>query len=253
MAADTGSTTGTDIDHGPTGDTGGTGPNGPDRDRGREIGREITVAVIDDHPAVAAGIQAWYAASDPPIRVVASGSTAQTAWLPPGRDADVVVLDLLLAPDHPECYGDLRRLADAGRRVIVYTMREDEQVALTCLELGAFTFLTKAEGQQHLVDATIAAAHDRPYIAPALAGAFAADTKSHRPQLSAREQEVLIEWFQCESKQAVARRIGITPNTVGTYLDRVRLKYANVGRPAPTKAALVVRAIQDGIITLEEL
>src|SRR5690606_5518979 len=105
MAADTGSTTGTDIDHGPTGDTGGTGPNGPDRDRGREIGREITVAVIDDHPAVAAGIQAWYAASDPPIRVVASGSTAQTAWLPPGRDADVVVLDLLLAPDHPECYG----------------------------------------------------------------------------------------------------------------------------------------------------
>src|SRR5690606_24994965 len=228
-------------------------------------------------------------------RVVASGATAQTAWLPPGRDADVVVLDLLLAPDHPECFGDLRRLADAGRRVIVYTMREDEQVALTCLALGAFTFLTKAEGQPHLVDATIAAAperpsiaparagppdadtrshrppltareperipegaqaaaaHDRPYIAPALAGAFAADTKSHRPQLSAREQEVLIEWFQCESKQLVAKRIGITTNTVGTYLDRVRLKYANVGRPAPTKAALVVRAIQDGIITLEEL
>lgn len=214
---------------------------------------DITVAVIDDHPAVAAGIEAWYAVSDPPIRVVASGSSAKTAWLSPGDVAQVVVLDLLLAPDHPECFGDLRRLADAGRQVIVYTMREDEQVALTCLDLGAFTFLTKAEGQQHLVDATIAAAGHKPYIAPALAGAFAADTKSHRPQLSAREQEVLVEWFQCESKQLVAQRVGITPHTVGTYLDRVRLKYANAGRPAPTKAALVVRAIQDGIVTLDEL
>ncbi|WP_031470011.1 response regulator [Sciscionella sediminilitoris] len=213
----------------------------------------ITVTVIDDHPAVVAGIEAWYSRHDPPIQVLASGNSARAAWMPPGDTADVVVLDLLLSPDHPECFADLRRLVEAGKRVVVYTMREDEQVALTCLELGAFTFLTKAEGQQHLIEATLAAADDRPYVPPALAGALAADTGPTRPQLSAREQEVLIEWFQNESKQLVAQRIGITVRTVNTYLDRVRLKYANVGRPAPTKAALVVRAVQDGIVALDEL
>ena len=38
-----------------------------------------------------------------------------------------------------------------------------------------------------------------------------------------------------------------------SYIDRVRIKYANTGRPAPTKAALVARAIQDGLIDLDDL
>jgi DNA-binding CsgD family transcriptional regulator len=64
---------------------------------------------------------------------------------------------------------------------------------------------------------------------------------------------VLTQWFQCESKQLVADRMRITTRTVDTYLDRVRVKYANVGRPAPTKAALLARAIQDGLVGLEDL
>ena len=49
-------------------------------------------------------------------------------------------------------------------------MRDSQEVALTCLELGAFTFLTKAEGERHLVAATRAAAERLPYTPPALAG-----------------------------------------------------------------------------------
>ena len=75
----------------------------------------------------------------------------------------------------------------------------------------------------------------------------------HQPHLSDRELEVLTLWFQCESKQLVADRMRITPRTVGTYLDRIRVKYGNVGRPAPTKAALLARAIQDGLIDVDDL
>jgi hypothetical protein len=42
-------------------------------------------------------------------------------------------------------------------------------------------------------------------------------------------------------------------SSVNTYINRVRIKYANAGRDAPAKAALVARAIQDGLITLDEL
>jgi len=39
----------------------------------------------------------------------------------------------------------------------------------------------------------------------------------------------------------------------GDHIARVRIKYAEVGRPASTKAALVARALQDRLIDLDDL
>ena len=74
-----------------------------------------------------------------------------------------------------------------------------------------------------------------------------------RPVLSAREVEVLIAWLHTDSKSEVGRQLFITTSTVNTHLVRIRQKYANVGRPARTKAALAARAIQDGLIDLFDL
>jgi DNA-binding NarL/FixJ family response regulator len=212
----------------------------------------ITVAVVDDHPVVVAGVRAWCASATPPIEVVADGKNVSVAWLDPGASADVVVFDLQLDITGP-AYGDLKRLVDAGRQVVVYTMRDDRETALTCLDIGAFTYLTKAEGDQHLVSAIRAAATSMPYTPPVLSGALGTDTRPHRPKLTRRQIDVLLEWFHCESKEMVAQKLNLTVHTVNSYLDRVRVKYANVGRQAPTKAALVARAIQDGIVGLDEL
>ncbi|MCO1580619.1 response regulator transcription factor [Crossiella sp. SN42] len=213
----------------------------------------ITAVVVDDHPAIVAGVQAWCRLADPPIEVLATGPTVAEAWTEPGASADVVVLDLHLGNTTQPGYGDLTRLVDAGRQVIVYTMRDDAETALTCVDIGAFAYLTKAEGQTHLVAAIRAAANNLPYTPPALAGAIGTDTRGNRPRLAPREQDVLVEWFTCESKEMVAQKLGLSARTVNTYIDRVRIKYANVGRAAPTKAALVARAIQDGLVALEDL
>ena len=74
-----------------------------------------------------------------------------------------------------------------------------------------------------------------------------------RPDLSTREIEVLIAWMRTESKAVVGRELYISPRTVSTHLERIRAKYAAVGRPARTKAALAARAIQDGLVCLYEL
>ncbi len=74
-----------------------------------------------------------------------------------------------------------------------------------------------------------------------------------RTGLSLREKEVLIAWFRTESKELVGERLYIAPTTVRTHLQRVRAKYAAVGRPASTKSALLARAIEDGILSLDEL
>ena len=87
----------------------------------------------------------------------------------------------------------------------------------------------------------------------ALAEALPNHRQAGRPQLSQRERQVLIAWFQTKNKHAVAKRLFIEASTVATHLKRVRAKYASVGRPAPTKAALVARAIQDGILSVDDL
>ena len=86
-----------------------------------------------------------------------------------------------------------------------------------------------------------------------MAKALLNDTALGRIKLSEREKEVLVAWFQTENKDLVAKRLYIAPTTVRTHLQRARAKYAAVGRPAPTKSALLARAIEDGILSLNDL
>ena len=79
------------------------------------------------------------------------------------------------------------------------------------------------------------------------------DPPARGPGLAPREREVLIAWLLTDNKELVGRQLHISPTTVRTHLQRIRAKYAAVGRPAPTKAALVARAIQDGLISVDDL
>ena len=74
-----------------------------------------------------------------------------------------------------------------------------------------------------------------------------------KPALSPRELEVMKTWFASDSKSEAAARLYLSLGTVNTYLSRIRSKYMALGRPAPTKASLVARAIEDGIVDLDDL
>ncbi|UGT60541.1 LuxR C-terminal-related transcriptional regulator [Nocardia asteroides] len=74
-----------------------------------------------------------------------------------------------------------------------------------------------------------------------------------RPALSTREIEVLLAWFESDSKTEAGKRLFISQGTINTHLSRIREKYAAVGRPAPTKAALVARALQDALVDIDDL
>lgn len=137
--------------------------------------------------------------------------------------------------------------------MIVFSQHTASPLVMECLDLGAVTYLSKAEGRDHLIAAIHAAVTDQPYLGPTMAKAMNTDDAVNRPTLSPREREVLISWFQTESQALVAKRLFITPGTVKTHLGRIRAKYAAAGRQAPTKAALVARAIQDGLITADDL
>jgi hypothetical protein len=67
--------------------------------------------------------------------------------------------------------------------------------------------------------------------------------------LSRRQVEVLIAYGAGNDLlEVVARRLGMFPETLKTHLRRIRKKYREAGRPAPTRRDLYVRAIEDGLL-----
>ena len=70
-----------------------------------------------------------------------------------------------------------------------------------------------------------------------------------RPGLAPRQREVLVTYAAGnELLDVVARRLGMNTETLKTHLRRIRAKYRDVGRPAPTRRDLYVRAVQDGLL-----
>ncbi|SDH31608.1 response regulator [Pseudonocardia oroxyli] len=218
-----------------------------------DLDGRATVAVIDDHAIARRGLRSLLGSATPGLDVIADGATVDIALgTGPGADADVVVLDLQLVPGRPTLDG-LQRLIDAGKRVVVYTQFVDDALAVRCVDVGALAYVTKPEVEEHLIEAVRAAAAGNPYTPPNLGGALAGDTDPTRPELSVQEITALRVWFTSRSKGMAAEAMGVAPATIHTYIDRARMKYAARGRPARSKAEMVKRALEDGLVTLADL
>jgi two-component system, NarL family, nitrate/nitrite response regulator NarL len=213
--------------------------------------RPVTVAVVDDHQVVLDGIR-WWVEHDAEQRLalVATGLWVDSVLAGPGRHADVLVLDLGLFGE--TVVGRVEELA-AGRRVVAFSAETADETVRAVLDAGASAYLTKNEGSDHFIEVVVAAAQDRPYVTPSVAKAMLNDRSPGRPKLSAQEERALRLWFQQPKKLNVAREMGISVDTVDQYISRARVKYAAAGRPASNKAAMVARAIEDGLVRPEDV
>jgi DNA-binding NarL/FixJ family response regulator len=137
--------------------------------------------------------------------------------------------------------------------VVAFSGHSDPAIVMETLDNGAHAYVSKEEGRDHLVEAVVAAAADRPYVTRSQARAMLADQRPARPALSEQESQALLLWFQGMSKASVGRRMSISENTVRQYISRARAKYAAAGRTAPSKDALLARAIEDGVIKPGEI
>jgi two-component system nitrate/nitrite response regulator NarL len=214
--------------------------------------RPVTTAIVEDHPVVTEGVASWIR-SDPGQRVLLVHTARDLAGLraAPGPPADVVILDLELSGEL--VITQIPGLVTAGYRVVAFSGHSEPAIVMETLDSGAHAYVSKDEGRDHLVETVLAAAADRPYVTRSQAKAMLADQGPARPALSQQEQQALLLWFQGMSKASVGRRMSISENTVRQYINRARAKYAATGRTAPSKDALLARAIEDGVIKPGEI
>jgi two-component system nitrate/nitrite response regulator NarL len=205
----------------------------------------ITVAVVDDDRMLLDGLRAWLDGT-PGVTLAATACTVDGLL---GNAAavpyDVVLLDLVLA-DGSRPPENIRRLRAAGPRVLVISTVADRRRIVAAVSAGADGYLTKDHDLPTLVRAVREVAGGGTAHSAELAFAWAHDDGPERPRLSPKEREVLLEYASGLTLKATARRAGISPHTAKYYLDRVKEKYQEAGRPAYTKTDLAARVREDG-------
>ena len=190
----------------------------------------IEVAVVWDDPALFEAIWA-YAAREPGLDVRETSTAALLSQAGPRPD---VVLFEVTPSDGADPVADVRALRRAGHRVVALSRSPDSCLSASLLGTGACLLL----GRKQTVPAIVAAIRASDSTGSTIVGST--------PRLSQRERSVLLAYASGLTLEAVAEQVGIRPSTAKTYLERVKAKYREIGRPAYTKLELARRASEDG-------
>ncbi|GEK84839.1 response regulator [Microbacterium aerolatum] len=210
-----------------------------------------TVAFIDDHESVRLGLElACERAGEG--TVVFSGSTVGSYldWraTPGSRPADVVVLDLTLG-DGTTVTENVTALVADGASVVIHSVADRPAAVREALAAGAAGVVSKSSALDDVVDAIRTVARGDALNNVEWASAVEGDREFADAQLSVRERDVLRLYAAGLPLKAVAERLGVAYSTAKENITRVRVKYVEVGRPAPTKVDLLRRAMEDGIVS----
>lgn len=206
-----------------------------------------SLAIVDDHEMVREGLRALIEVqAGDTTSVVYCGASVADARL---SGAAVALLDVDLGPQSEGVASNTRLLVDAGMGVLLISAFDDQSAVKAGLAAGALGFVPKRVSYAELASALDAVAADELYLSVDLASLLA--TSQDVPELSPRERDALRLYASGLTLAAVGGQMGISPHTVKEYLDRVRAKYRQVGRPVRTRTDLYAEAARDGLLSQE--
>lgn len=207
---------------------------------------ELGVIIIDDHEAIR--IALGLVCKENNLKLLASSDTVDGALGQlEGAKPDVAVLDLSLA-DGSRVEDNVAKLVGLSIPVLIFSIADKAQLVRMALKAGAAALVPKSHSMNELVDAIRMVAAGVLVNNLQTTAAIDADADFKKAKLSPREQEVLSLYASGLALKQVAYALNIKVYTAKEHIDRVRSKYANIGRPAVNKTELLMRAIEDGLI-----
>jgi DNA-binding NarL/FixJ family response regulator len=206
----------------------------------------ITVALVDDHPIVLAGVRALLKAACN-IDIVGEATTAREAMrVISERAPDVAIIDISL----PDLSGiELAKAICSSCptvKVLGLTIHEDPSYLELLLQSGARGYMLKRSAAEELLKAIRTVAQGQVYIDPALGDGTAVDcrpdtTKASDADLSPREREVLQLTGKGYSNKEIASLISVGIKSVETYKARAAEKLG-----LRTRSEIVRYAVSQG-------
>jgi DNA-binding NarL/FixJ family response regulator len=204
-------------------------PGDPQGDRGVLA---LRVAIVDDHPMFRMGL-AVAIAEMAGIEVAGEAECAdEVAGLVASTAPDVLLLDVRLGDGSGLEVNRWLAAYHPGIKVIMLTMSEDHDTALTALRDGASGYLVKGAGPERLEHALRAAAAGDVVLDHDMAKAVTELALTRRrgaagrpfAELTQREFDILELVAEGLDNQAIARRLVLSPKTVRNHVSNVLTK-----------------------------
>jgi len=205
----------------------------------------IRILIIDDHPAVRVGLTSMLG-TQAELEVVGAAANGEEALAILKKHAvDVLLLDLRMpATDGIET---MLRVKHAGHavRVIILTSFDTDEDIYGAIRAGAQGYLLKDASLKEMVEAVRAVHAGKKYLPNAIAARLA--DRMMRPNLTARELDILKMVAKGLTNRNIGHALGISSFTVKNHVNRIIEKLEVSDR---TEAATI--SIQKGIIRVEE-
>lgn len=201
------------------------------------------VAILDSQPLSRAGL-AHLCQTGANLSVIYAGSDlAAVRHLVPRPS--LILLDVNLG-ERPVSIRTARELVNRGSALVAIGAHPRDPATRRAVAAGALGYVSRLDEPEHFVAAMSAALTGQRWCSPSLMQMLGHTDAP--PSLSEKEILALQLYAGGLKLDAVARRMQVAPSTAKEYIDRVRHKYAAVGRPAPTKVDLYHVGKQDGFI-----
>lgn len=194
-------------------------------------GPGLRVVICDDHRTLREALRN-YLLKQPGIASVALAADADEAVHLVRDGADVLVLDLMLpgessSLDVLEAVGNLR----LDVHVLLLSATQDPDLISRAMALGATGYCPKHDSAQALHAAIVAVSRGEILLPDALVGSVLGRMNQHRrlhredehllERLTRRERDVLRLLSSGHRRETIARRLGLSPNTVRTHVSGV--------------------------------
>lgn len=220
----------------------------------------MKVLLVDDHPLILSALQTMIQELDPDVKVTAVGSAAAArSALVADSEFDLVLLDLQLGDASGFDVLVEMRKAHPALPVVVISASDRASDVIQAIDLGAMGFVPKRASNDTLVDAlrlvmaggiyvpamhlgsNVNSGHARAHTAAGIPAAEAA-TYQVTPSfeelgLTPRQSDVLTQLLQGKPNKEIARRLGLSVDTVK---DHVQAVLRALGVSSRTQAVLAV-------------
>ncbi|MBW8724356.1 MAG: response regulator transcription factor [Inquilinus limosus] len=197
----------------------------------------IRIGFADKNPLVLRGLQSLFG-EDRRFELVVSASDGERFLDAVARfELDVGIIGWVMANGDGRAVLQALRDRPAAPRIVVYT-GADLGVARAAMQLGAAGFLSKSEPPERLLDVVAEVARGRMMFPFLDLGRAAADDPL--ACLTGRERELLERLAEGLSNEGLARRFGLSPNTVKFHLRNLYEKLGAANR-AQAVAVLLQR------------
>ncbi|HVT74076.1 MAG TPA: response regulator transcription factor [Lacunisphaera sp.] len=202
---------------------------------------KIRIIVVDDHFIVRIGLLSLINTEPNLVVVGEAGDGREAIRLFQELKPDLVVMDMRL-PDleGPQAARAIRALEPAARILMLSAFEGDADIH-TALEAGASGYVLKSVTGEELVPAIHAVAAGRRWIPQEIASRLR--SRNTYEELTAREQEVLVQLSRGLANKEIADTLGISENTTKGHLKSILGKLRVLDR---TQA--VIAAVQRGLI-----